>query len=410
MLRVARALLLVAFATACARAREPGVLEPGPAPPTPDPCLVAGTPGRAADTLDVLLDPPPERMSLPQSGSDWFAAAHSVETLVRLDCTGAPRPALAASWEPRDGGRVWTFTLRDTTLHDGSPLVADSIVLDWQRPQAAARLALADVTGIAPAGERDLRLTFTAATDSAPMLLADPVLAPGIERPGQWQTRPGPYLRLIPQTRDLRDALDAGADIVVTADPATLAYARSRAELITLPLPWGQTYVLVSPRPFPPARDPRFRASLARDVVREEARPAEPLIWWDVACSPTPASAAVSPSDETRLAFPAGDATAAALAGRLVALGAAGPRGAVLPLPPAELLARLDRGHLVSAVLPLSRLDPMPCAARSLALAGWSVALLVDTRAQLIARRDGPALQSDGFGAIRLAPVEAVRP
>jgi hypothetical protein len=406
----ARALFVVALATACARSPEPG--PPAAPAPTPaaDPCIVAGTPGRSTDTLDVLLDPPPERLELPQSGSDWFVAAHAVETLVRLDCTRAARPGLAVSWDRHDGGQVWMFSLRDAARPDGSPLTADLIMLDWQRPRAAARLALAEVVSVAALDERRLRISFAQPTDSAPALLADPVLAPGIERPDLWQMHAGPYLRLIPPTRDLRDALDAGADIMVTADPATLAYARGRSELITLPLPWGRTYVLVSSRPFPLAREARFRASLARDVVRQEARPAELLAWWDVGCSPAPASAAAGTNEEPRLAFPVGDAAAAALAARLIAVGAAGPRGVVLPLPPAELLTRLNLGRLAMAVLPLSRLDPMPCAARSLAMAGWSVAPLVDTRAHLIARRDGPALEADGFGAIRLAPVEAARP
>jgi hypothetical protein len=411
MSRPARALVLVAFATACARPPEPGAPEPLPPTPALDPCIVAGTPGRTADTLDVVLDPPPDRSSLPQSGSDWFVTAHAVETLVRLDCAGAPRPGLAASWERQDGGRVWTFALRDgAALPDGSPLMPDSIAAGWRRPAAAARLALAEVTGIAPVAPRGIRLSFAQPTDSAPALLADPGLAPGLDHPGPWQTREGTFLRVSPPPRDLRDAIDSGADLVVTADAATVAYAKSRPELTAVPLPWGRTYVLVSPRPFPPARDDRIRGSLARDVVREDARPAEPLVWWDLACAAAPTPSATARPREARVAFPAGDSTAAALAGRLVALGAAGPRGSVLPVPVPELLDRLGRGQLVAAVLPLSRLDPMPCAARSLALAGWSVAPLVDTRAHLIARRDGPALEADGFGAIRLAPVETGRP
>jgi Bacterial extracellular solute-binding proteins, family 5 Middle len=408
MFRPARALLLVACATACARAPEPGAPEPRAAADT---CLVAGTPGRVADTLDVVLDPPPDASLVPESGSDWFAFAHSFETLVRLDCTGAPEPGLAASWERRDGGRAWTFTLREgATLPDGLPLTPDSIVEGWRRAPASARLALADVTEVAPAGERGIRVSFAAPTDSAPALLADPGLALGLGRPGPWQTRQGTFIRLVAPPRDLRDALDSGVDLVVTADAPALAYARSRPELAVVPLPWGRTYVLVSTRPFPPAREDRVRGSLARDVVREEARPAEPMVWWDVGCAAaaTPPSSARAP--EARVAYPAGDPTAAALAGRLVALGAAGPRGTAHPMPALALLSQLERGQLVAAVLPLPRLDPMPCAARSLALAGWSVAPLVDTRAHLIARRDGPPLQADGLGAVRLAPRDAAGP
>ncbi len=381
-------------------APEPPVLPPAV---SADKCLVAGVPGSVADTLDVMLDPAPDPGRLPETGSDWFVAAHTVETLVRLDCTRAPEPGLAQSWERAADGRVWTFTLRESaTFSDGAPVTPDAVIAAWRRPAAAARLSLAEVSGIAPSGSNGVRITFAQPADSAPALLADPALAPEIDRPGPWQHRAGTRFRLLPPPGDLRDAVDGGADLVVTADAPTLAYARGRPELVVVPLPWGRTYVLVSPRPFGPARDSRFRASLARDVVREEARPAEPLVWWDVACAPAPVRAGTARVGDTQVAFPAGDRAAAALAGRLVAIGAAGPRGTVAAVPLPELLARLERGQSGAAVLPLSRSDPMPCAARSLALAGWSVAPLVDTRAHLIARRDGPALLMDGLGAVRV--------
>jgi hypothetical protein len=426
MSRPARALLFVVVAAACARAPEPRAPE-SPAPAA-DPCLVAGTPGRTADTLDVVLDPPPRVAPLPHSGSDWFVSAQVYETLVRLDCSRAPRPGLAESWEREADGRVWTFTLRDDAVFwDASPLAADSIVSRWRiRPAQSARLARAGVTAIDAAGDRAIRLTFAEPTDSAPAILADPGLAPTVDREGVKEMGAGPWrpqadtpslaslvpsgvgserrpiLRLVAPLRDLRDAIDAGADVVVTADPATLAYARGRPELVILPLPWGRTYVLLSPRPFEPASAAGFGTALARDVVREDARPAEPPYWWDAPCVPASTARPSSGADESHLIYPTGDSAAAALAGRLVALGAVGPRGAVLAVPLPELLARLDAGRLAGAVLPLPRLPPVPCSARPRSLAGWSVVPLVDTRAHLVAPREGPALRQDGFGALRL--------
>jgi hypothetical protein len=358
---------------------------------------------RATDTVDIVLHPAPQLSSIPESGSDWFAAAHRVEPLVRLACDGIPRPGLAISWERLAGGRVWTFELRgNARLPDGAPVSAEAIARDWRRPAARARLALAEVSEVTPENSHSLRVTFAAPVDSAPARLADPVLAPGLEdRRDGWDHR-GPYLRIVPAPPDLRDAVDAGTGMIVTADPATLAYARTRADRVALPLPWGRTYVLASPRPFAAARDERFRGSLARDVVREEARPAAPLVWWDPGCAPAPARATAVGDIQARVAFPSGDPVAAAIAGRLVALGAAGPRGTVQAMLLSELLERLGQGEPVSAVVPVSRLDPAPCAVRSLALAGWFVAPLVDTRAHLIARREGPAVEADGFGALRL--------
>ena len=178
---------------------------------------------------------------------------------------------------------------------------------------------------------------------------------------------------------------------------------------MTVPLPWARTYILAAPEPLAAARDERFRGSLARDVVPGDARAAAPALWWDVGCAPAAAPRQGSRATSERVVYPAADATAAAIAGRLVAIGAAGPRGTAQPVPLDELMLRLGRGEAVTAVLPIARFDPAPCSVRSLSLAGWFVAPLVDTRAHLIARRDGPAVEADGFGALRIVSAQSAR-
>jgi hypothetical protein len=379
-------------------------------PVAPDTCIVAGRLGPPPDSVAVVVGALPNAASLPASGAEWFVAAHTTEPLVRVDCAGVSRPGLAASWERLAGGRVWTFTLRsDAELPDGAPASADAIVTDWRRPAAAARLALAEVIDTRADRDRVLRVTFAAATDSAPMRLAHPVLAPGLETPERRRSREAPQLRLIRAEGDLRDAVDAGLDFIVTSDQPTLEYARSRAGLVTVPLPWARTYVLAAPEPLAAARDERFRGSLARDVVPDDARAAAPPVWWDVGCASAAASRQGSRATSDRVVYPAADATAGAIAGRLVAIGAAGPRGTVQPVPLDELMSRLGRGEAVTAVLPIARFDPAPCSVRSLSLAGWFVAPLVDTREHLIARRDGPAVEVDGFGALRILSADSAR-
>src|SRR5256886_8743886 len=44
-----------------------------------------------------------------------------------------------------------------------------------------------------------------------------------------------------------RDALDGGADLLITDDAATLDYARSATGYVDVPLEWSRTYVLVAP-------------------------------------------------------------------------------------------------------------------------------------------------------------------
>ena len=400
MTRPVRPIAILAVTAACAGGPAPRATAPAAA--TPDSCIVAGSRSRF-DSATVVLHAPSESGAIPQSGAEWFVAAQSVAPLVRLDCAGNWHPALAASWQRVGDGRIWTFALRaGAALPDGTPASATAIVADWRRPAAAARLALAEVTDVTAKEPHLLEVTFAAPTDSAPARLADPVLAPGLERPDPWHFASAAHLSLLPTPADLRDAVDGQADFIITADPATLAYARDRAELVTVPLPWTRTYVFASPRPFPTARDDRFRASLARDVVPADARAAVPAVWWDIACPPAPARPSGSPTQNGRLAYPAGDTVAAAIAGRLVALGAAGSRGTTQAVPLDRLRSGLQQGEPLSVVLPVARFDPAPCSVRSLALAGWFVAPLVDTRAQLIARRDGPAVEKDGFGLLRI--------
>ena len=101
-------------------------------------------------------------------------------------------------------------------------------------------------------------------------------------------------IRIAETNADPRDLMDKGADVVITADPAALEYARRRQDLRLVPLAWSTTYALVAPPGSPPPPIPEnLRAELARDVVRAEARPAEGPEWResDAGCrAPAPAA------------------------------------------------------------------------------------------------------------------------
>jgi oligopeptide transport system substrate-binding protein len=79
----------------------------------------------AADSLD------------PAAQGDIASAAISAqlfETLTAIDAGLQTRPALAASWEFRDGGRTVVFHLRpNLAFSDGSPLTAPDVVRSWFR-------------------------------------------------------------------------------------------------------------------------------------------------------------------------------------------------------------------------------------------------------------------------------------
>lgn len=91
-----------------------------------------------ADTLVVgtLADP----VTLePHRATDLVSIAvlgNVCEPLVRYRADGdRPEPALATSWATRDN-RAWTFTLREgVRFHDGTPLDADAVVVNFEHLQ-----------------------------------------------------------------------------------------------------------------------------------------------------------------------------------------------------------------------------------------------------------------------------------
>jgi oligopeptide transport system substrate-binding protein len=55
------------------------------------------------------------------------------EPLVRLDPQHRVVPAAAEEWERDEDGQVWTFTLREATFHDGSPVTAQDFARTFER-------------------------------------------------------------------------------------------------------------------------------------------------------------------------------------------------------------------------------------------------------------------------------------
>jgi hypothetical protein len=213
---------------------------------------------------------------------------------------------------------------------------------------------------------------------------------------------------------DARDLLDHGIDILVSGDPEVLSYAAGRSDLRTVPLPWDRTYVLLSA--IPPSIADTVRASLARDVVRTEARPARGSYWWlaGPAC-PGGDTAAVTPAmSGTQAAavlyYPQGDAPARDLAERLVALGLLGPGERAAGVALADFDARFGAGgdsYLVS--LPREALAPCGAVRDLVARAPWlssdpgrHITALVETRERAIVRRGGGAFTVDWDGTLRL--------
>ena len=245
-----------------------------------------------------------------------------------------------------------------------------------------------------------------------------------------------------------RDALDAGADVLVTGDPDAVAYARSRPDLESVALPWERSWVLVVPSAPPPHAAPgadsaadSLRVALAAGAVREDARASDGRHWW----SDAPLSCisdAVPPLDRSagsvasgdRIAYREGDTVARELAERLVALAAVHSPTLAALAPSlagrsrlrAAAVARdafahaMETGQDAGYVLPLPVRAPAACQsagapsadslARGAAAESRSIIPLVDTRAHVIVRRGSSGLAVDSLGAVTLLAPAPDRP
>jgi hypothetical protein len=353
-----------------------------------------------------------------------FTARQLYETLLRRDCAGRERPGLAETWSSSGGGQEWAFALRPARFWDGTPVTAEAVASGWaQDSAAAALLRRAGIISVTPGSDGELHLLLAIPRDSPPAALADPRLGVVRRVPDTaWPIGTGPYrvpksdpapatlepadgarpVRLLAAPRDPRDAMDAGADIIVTDDPATLAYAAQRSGYSSLPLPWSRTYALVLAGAADSAAvmAPGFRDALARDAVRVEAQAA-------AAASVLPTCAAAPPASPpparttARIAYASADVTARDLAARLAALGVAGTR-TILPLDGDTLLASLRAGREAAYVLGLPR--TLALCQDLVAPAGAAVLPLIDTRAHALVRRDAPPMTVDWDGTLRLLP------
>jgi len=377
---------------ACASAPSPDHTAPV-ATPAASSCLVAAEsigPSRAvavvfADAADA------ERARL----------ADSLRTPVRFDCTGRAIPELATAWSADSSRTYWTLELgawAQAGADDEPPAVR--VATAWRTsPGAAATLELAGVQSMLPLDQRRLAIGFASAHPSIPMIFADATL--GLPRGG---TGPARLLATAPGG-DLRDALDRGADVVVGRDPLLLDYAARRAGLTAVPLPWSRSYVLLVPPGqslgdvIPPDTG-AFRAGLARDAVRAEARPAAAPFWWDAApgCQRPAPPVPSAPSSDV-IGYERGDASARELAERLVAL--ADTLGLTARGYPAEdfraaLRAGRERAYVVAvpahAYVPCREIADWPSGAMSVGL--------VETRARAVIRQGTPPLAVDWDGTL----------
>jgi len=373
---------------------------------------------------------PPGKDTVKILASSTFAARQLYETLLRLDCSGQLRPGLAVSWHAEDRGASWVLTLRpNARFWDGTRVTPAGIASAWSPDSTAGTpVRSAGILQVAPAGDRDIRLTLAQPRESLPSALADPALAvvrhDERDSVGSGRYRPaaggGPptllapadssthgVIKLLAAGGDPRDAVDGGAEVVVTDDPATLRYVEARPDFSAVPLPWSRTYLLAIPnRPgvrLDTASTARVRETLAHDVVRVDARAAEPPFSWQSCAGPLPARTPAAEPTAPRIAYPAGDPTARDLAARIVAIGGA-PARSIVGLEPKALRESLRQASDAAYLVAVPRAPLIPCAEPVPWTADVTIVPLVDTREHVILRRGAPPLTVDWDGTLRLVP------
>lgn len=133
MLRTVAAAAVLTL-TACTGAGPGPTATTVPATPTPPPAA-AGDTTTGAFTFGTAADPAGLDPALVADTESYRVTQQILEGLVGIDpLTSGPAPLLATSWEERDNGRAYSFTLReDVVFHDGEPLNADAVCANFDR-------------------------------------------------------------------------------------------------------------------------------------------------------------------------------------------------------------------------------------------------------------------------------------
>jgi hypothetical protein len=260
---------------------------------------------------------------------------------------------------------------------------------------------------------RDLR-------DSLPRVFADPLwsVVTGAVPGGATGTRISipsrpdrPAMEIVASsTGDLRDALDMGADLVVSGDPQVLDYAARRGEFKTFSLPWDRTYVLLQHPGTEPLHvnlaDSLVQQSLAHDAVQTDARPAQSWWVWHQGCSLTSTIMEPSIPRAGRVVYQRTDPVARQLSERVVALAAEDSPLSAVGLAPEQFARELQQGNDLGYIVGLPFRSASPCQELLKWTALGHLRMLIDARQRAVVRRGSPTLTVDYDGSVRVLTAE----
>lgn len=338
----------------------------GPVPradPSDAACTLGPSNQTGAGELRVLLTDPvgPGNAPTPTNEAERLVFRQLYDGLVRLDCQGRVRPALARSWDTSDAGRVWTFTLNpEAGFWGGTGIDADAVLAAWRRTHARNRPGSERGvwTWLHPdstraTGPHQIEVRLRRALDDAPLLFAHPSLAvAGPLDANGWPAASGAYvvsaasrssLRLAPSRNhggtaralssitfllhsgdDIRDWLTE-VDMALTRESRVLDFAHAQTAFSVSDLGPTHAYVVVSPA-LTGAIDPSLAPSLARELITDTTGRAQALEldrMWIPADPRTRPPARQLPGETNRVVFALGDAESRRISERLSAVARA---------------------------------------------------------------------------------------
>ncbi|KJS18330.1 MAG: ABC transporter substrate-binding protein [Peptococcaceae bacterium BRH_c4b] len=140
-------------------------------------------------------------------GDARFVWSQIYETLVRLDSDLKEIPGLAVSWEPSDGGRVWTFKLKKgIKFHDGTPFNAGAVKYSYSERADVIKRKMIPITEIQTPDDYTVKFILSRPVPLPSYFthVAWPVMSPGsVDDKGQFKgpAGTGPY-KLAKHLRD----------------------------------------------------------------------------------------------------------------------------------------------------------------------------------------------------------------
>lgn len=132
----------------------------------------------AGSVLTMLAPEPSQGLdpSLAFADASRIPMAMLYETLVERDEQGTIVGSIADAWEISEDGTTYTFTLKDTSFSDGTPVTADDVVFSLERAAAGEVLggALALVSSIVAEGDDTVVVTLSTPSSGFLTTLATP--------------------------------------------------------------------------------------------------------------------------------------------------------------------------------------------------------------------------------------------